>query len=114
MRKILTNASVDYGENRGVRGYDRDCGETEGYIKGFPQGVFLLRVCSGLIDDESVVGIVEAAGELFFFYGMQSDLVAHVYEVSGYVRAEAAAEGDGVLYGLVRLVWRMSQGSDDE
>lgn len=83
-------------------------------IKGFPHIVFLLLVRCGLIEHESVVGIVEAAGELVFFYGMQSDLVAHVYEVCGYVRTETAAEGDGMLYGLVRLVWRMSQGSDDE
>lgn len=66
------------------------------------------------MENEAVVGIVDAIGELSFFYGMESYLVAHVDEVCGKVGSEASAEGDGVLYGLVCLVGRVAQGSDDE
>ena len=57
---------------------------------------------------EAVVGIVDAVGELFFFFSMESHLVAHVDEVCRKVGSETSAEGDGVLYGLVCLVGRVT------
>ena len=65
------------------------------------------------LEDQSVVGIVEAFWKLLFLHFIQADLVAHVYEVSRDV-AQASAELNGVFDGLVCLVRRMSQGSDNE
>ena len=62
---------------------------------------------------ETVIGIVEALGKPFLFDSMKPNLMAHVDEV-GWDIAKALAEGDGVFYGLVCLVRRMAQGTDDE
>ena len=59
------------------------------------------------------IGIVEAFWKLLFLHFIQADLMAHVYEVGRDV-AQASAELNGVFDGLVCLVRRMSQGSDNE
>ena len=64
-------------------------------------------------EHQTVVGIVEAFGKLLLFRGMKAYLMTHVYKICGDV-AEAFAEGDGVFNGLVRLVRRVAQGSDNE
>jgi hypothetical protein len=56
---------------------------------------------------------MEAFWKLLLLDCMQSNLMAHVCEVGCDV-AEASAEVNGMFYGLVRLVWRVTQGSDDE
>ena len=62
---------------------------------------------------EAVVSEVEAFGEARFLDGVQAEVVTHVDEICRH-GAEAAAEGDGLFYGLVRLVRRVAQCSDDE
>ena len=65
------------------------------------------------LEHESVVGKVEAFGKSFLLDRMKPNVVTHVDEICRH-GAKAAAEGDGLLYGLVRLVRRVSQRSDDE
>ena len=65
------------------------------------------------LDDQPVIGVVEALGQFLLLHFMQADLVGHVYEV-GWDVAQASAELHCMLDGLVCLVGRMAKGSDDE